>query len=198
MRSNVNEVDGLGIDVKESELPDRRVLPIRRGSALTVAVLGITIAAAVCLISLGASAGRPSADSRTTFLAFARCMRSHGISDFPDPTSDGSLKVTAQVGSNSDLNPNSPAYQTANQACRSLLPGGPNPAQTAQDVAAGVKLAACMRSHGFASFPDPNSQDVFNLNGFDTSSAQYQSAFNTCQTQTNAHGGTFRQNGPGS
>ena len=34
---------------------------------------------------------------------------------------------------------------------------------TAQDLAAGDKLAACMRSHGFPGFPDPTSQNVFDL-----------------------------------
>ena len=47
-------------------------------------------------------------------LQFARCMRSHGVPDFPDPDSTG-LRVDPSMT-------RLPQYQTAYQACRSLLP----------------------------------------------------------------------------
>jgi hypothetical protein len=47
-------------------------------------------------------------------LQFARCMRSHGVPDFPDPDSVG-LRVDPSVT-------HLPQYQTAYQACKSLLP----------------------------------------------------------------------------
>jgi hypothetical protein len=124
-------------------------------------------------------------------------MRSHGISDFPDPNSSG-LKVTAQAGSNSDLNPDDPAFQAASRTCGgSSLPGGSKTPASAKDVAAGVKLAECVRSHGFPSFPDPDSHDVFNVTGIDTSSPPLQSALNTCQAQTGVHRTRFSSR-PGS
>ena len=55
-------------------------------------------------------------------LKMATCMRAHGIKDFPDPTSDGRISISASPGS--DLNPNNPLFQTAQNACASLLPGG--------------------------------------------------------------------------
>lgn len=55
-------------------------------------------------------------------LRFARCMRAHGITDFPDPQSNGDLGVKVQPGS--DLNPRSPQFQSAQTACHSDLPGG--------------------------------------------------------------------------
>jgi hypothetical protein len=134
-------------------------------------------------------------------------MRSHGIKGFPDPSANGSINIgaTAQVGSgggnNSNLNPESPTYQAANQACKSLLPGGSlSGGQLPQNVAAGVKLAACMRSHGFPAFPDPTSQNVFNIpSGIDMSSAAYEAAFSTCQSKAMDHGARFSQQlgGPG-
>lgn len=48
-------------------------------------------------------------------LQFSQCMRSHGLPSFPDPKSNGSLNLGGS-------NPNSPQFQTAFQACRSLLP----------------------------------------------------------------------------
>jgi hypothetical protein len=60
-------------------------------------------------------------------LAFSACMRKHGVKDFPDPTfSGGGVNIGIHVGSgSSDLNPNSPVFQKAQQACGSLLPGKP-------------------------------------------------------------------------
>jgi hypothetical protein len=60
---------------------------------------------------------------------FSKCMRAHGVPDFPDPqTSNGALKIegSASGGTGSppaDLNPDSPVFQKAQKACGSLLPG---------------------------------------------------------------------------
>jgi len=61
-------------------------------------------------------------------LRYARCMRAHGISDFPDPNSQGQLQIKAQPGG--DLDPNNPRYQAANKACQHYqyaLPGSGPP-----------------------------------------------------------------------
>jgi hypothetical protein len=55
-------------------------------------------------------------------LKMATCMRAHGIKDFPDPSADGRISINA--GPNSDLNPNNPLFQTAQNACSHILPGG--------------------------------------------------------------------------
>ena len=47
-------------------------------------------------------------------LQFAKCMRSHGVQNFPDPDING-LSVDPSVT-------HLPQYQTAYQACKSLLP----------------------------------------------------------------------------
>jgi hypothetical protein len=46
-------------------------------------------------------------------LKFAQCMRSHGISDFPD-----SMQITGR----GDLNPDNPPFQAASEACQSVNP----------------------------------------------------------------------------
>lgn len=51
-------------------------------------------------------------------LAFSACMRAHGLKDFPDPTSGG---IRIHVGPGSDLNPNNPTFQGAQQTCQRLL-----------------------------------------------------------------------------
>lgn len=85
-------------------------------------------------------------------LAFARCMRAHGV-NVPDP-SPGGHGIHIQISSG-DLN--SPAFKAAQSACGKLLPGGgPGSGHpTAQDRAAMLRLSQCMRSHGISGFPDP-------------------------------------------
>jgi hypothetical protein len=62
----------------------------------------------------------PSASQKAAALAQARCMRAHGITDFPDPNfSGGGVQVTLGAG----LNPASPAFVQAAKAC-GLADGG--------------------------------------------------------------------------
>ena len=58
-------------------------------------------------------------------LEYARCMRAHGIADFPDPNAEGGISLPAHPGG--DLDSNSPAFQAAQSACQSLRPGSPTP-----------------------------------------------------------------------
>jgi hypothetical protein len=56
-------------------------------------------------------------------LALSRCMRAHGITNFPDPTSNGN-GIGINLGS-AGIDPNSPQYRAAQQACHLLgAPGG--------------------------------------------------------------------------
>lgn len=67
--------------------------------------------------------GRPTpqqqAQMQQKMLAFSKCMRAHGIKDFPDPTNGG---LRLRGGPGSDLNPNDAQFQAAQQACQGNLP----------------------------------------------------------------------------
>jgi hypothetical protein len=57
-------------------------------------------------------------------LKFSECMRSHGVTNFPDPTTkDGGISIRIRAGSGSHLDPMDPVFQAAQKACGS--PGGP-------------------------------------------------------------------------
>lgn len=98
------------------------------------------------------SAGPPNA------LAFAKCMRADGVSNFPDPQPDGggfNFHASAAVIS-------SPAFKAAQAKCHTLLPGplgsaagSFSPQEQAQALAQLRSVAQCMRRHGIADFPDP-------------------------------------------
>jgi hypothetical protein len=172
--------------------------PTRRGTRLAGAVVIATLAplAAACAHSAKNPAGGGSALSGSLSgamaqaMAYSRCMRSHGISDFPDPNGSGrGFSFDMHGGPNSDLNHNNPQFQAANQACQKLLPGGSTaPHQSPQKIAEEARLAACMRSHGFPSFPDPNSQGAFNFSGIDRNLPAFRSALKTCETASGFSG----------
>jgi hypothetical protein len=62
------------------------------------------------------------AEAQQQLLAFSKCMRAHGIKDFPDP-SNGGLQLGGRAGS--DLNPNNTQFQAAQKACQGNLPFKP-------------------------------------------------------------------------
>ncbi len=98
-----------------------------------------------------------SGSSASSGLAFSSCMRSHGVPNFPDPNSQGQI----DIGSSDGINPQSPQFQSAQQACQKLMPNGgkqPTPAQQAQALAAALKMSQCMRAHGITDFPDPSAR----------------------------------------
>lgn len=116
-----------------------------------LAALGCVVAIAAC----GSSSSRTPAPSAhvNQGLKFSACMRSHGVTDFPDPSSGGGIQISPGSG----INPFSPAFKAAQAACRKLLPGpvGGNQHPTAQAIAQMRQISECMRQHGIAGFPDP-------------------------------------------
>jgi len=85
---------------------------------------------------------------------FSACMRKHGITNFPDPSSQGVISIHSGMG----IDPGSPTFQSARSACAKLLPNGgqPTPAQIAQQQQKLLAFATCMRAHGLKDFPDPS------------------------------------------
>jgi hypothetical protein len=62
------------------------------------------------------SPGSGGGDSTQADLAYARCMRQHGI-NMPDPTPDGSLPNRG-----SGVNPDDPKFKAAERACPGFRP----------------------------------------------------------------------------
>ncbi len=119
---------------------------------------------------------------------FAACMRSHGVSDFPDPTlgSNGLPSFT----SNESRPP--PAFQGARKVCGRDLPslGLNTPGGKATADAEALRYAVCMRSNGVPSFPDPNGKGVLVIQTGDVqpSSPAFQKAQTACKSLDNGFG----------
>ncbi len=128
------------------------------------AVAAFAVLAAGC--GGGGSSGAAGATSSTTAgggtqsaaLAFARCLRSHGLPNWPDPTSGGVFDKSKLRQTGYSV---SQVRAVEDGPCKHLLPSGPpqGPTITAADRTDYLKAAACMRSHGYPDFPDPTFQN---------------------------------------
>lgn len=64
-------------------------------------------------------------------LANARCMREHGVENFPDPTFDANGGARMKI--DKSVNPESPTFQAAQKACSKLMSGGPSTTTAGED-----------------------------------------------------------------
>ena len=115
-----------------------------------------SLAAVVCgLLIVACGSAHKAAHSRSASYAhelkYSDCMRSHGVSNFPDPAVGGGFDMRA-LGT--ELS--SPAFGSAQKACAKLQPGGSRPPRiTSHQIYEMAAKASCIRRHGFFNFPDP-------------------------------------------
>jgi hypothetical protein len=101
------------------------------------------------------SGGNNTAANLAQAVKFSQCMRTNGVSQFPDPDASGALTIDGVVNGSS-LDPNSATFQQAISACKNLEPPGfMGQTRTAQQQKAALQFAQCMRDNGVADFPDP-------------------------------------------
>jgi hypothetical protein len=119
-------------------------------------------------------------------LDFSRCMRSHGVPNFPDPDGSGLLPKNQLA----DLAASNPQFPAAHRACEHLLPNGgqPTQAQVQQAWNDMRTFARCMRSHGVPNWPDPaptSQQDqrpfFYTPDSIDPNAPQIIAKIHTCQ-----------------
>ncbi len=145
--------------------PGRRLGPRRRGPRRARAASVITVIAAAALLAAACSGspsstgsgGSPTAGgsaNSSSAVAYSRCVRAHGVPNFPDPDSNGQIPKEAAVRALREVSDS--RAKAATHACANLNPAGQgSPTLTAQEQQDYLKAAACMRSHGITSFPDP-------------------------------------------
>jgi hypothetical protein len=158
-----------------------------RSAGLLVALAVLALGVAGCgdssdsSSSGSAASGGGSSDS-TKLVQYAQCMRKNGVPSFPDPV-NGQLNL--QVTPGGALDPSSPQWKAAQQACKSLEPPGlqSGSAQSNQQQSQALKFAACMRKNGVPNFPDPQLEGGGFIvgEGVDSNSPQFQSALTACR-----------------
>ena len=113
---------------------------------------GVAALASILVLAACGGSSKPQVHNHANvFIAFSKCMRAHGVTNFPDPTGHG-----INIGG-TGIDPRSPAFQAAQKVCFKLLPGGgpqSHPA-SAQQIKQADQTAQCMREHGITGYPDP-------------------------------------------
>lgn len=141
-------------------------------------------------------------------LAFARCMREHGI-DMPDPDTSGgngvvTFSASAAVGEGGKLDPESNKFEEANEACKHLMgdagPQNMSPEQQQEMQDQALAFARCMRDHG-VNMPDPTFGGKGEMmmkigpdDGLDPEDPKFQDAQQACGSAFGPGGG---KGGPG-
>jgi hypothetical protein len=156
----------------------------RRTACLAVALAGTVLLTAAC----GGSPGPAASPSRLYHqsLSYSRCMRSHGVPDFP---------ILRQRPGGTLIHPVSPppgmltapGYDAAFRACLKLAVVGGGSAERYQTSALkGLKQSECMRAHGISGYPSPGALDGglhepdFTAIGLDPHTPRFQAAGRAC------------------
>jgi hypothetical protein len=157
-----------------------------RGLAVAAAI-GLSLLASACGSSGAkvAQVGTGSTNLRPPPQTFSACMRSHGVPNFPDANTEGSINAAG-------IDETSPAFRTAYHSCRGRLQGRRRPVHgqsTPELQRQLLAFAKCMRSHGVPKFPDP----IFHPDGRveigvpqDPNSPSFIAAANACRSKLSA------------
>jgi hypothetical protein len=126
-------------------------------------LLPLAALALVALIGAGCGGnddrgGNANAATQEKAVRFAECMRENGVSQFPDPDASGQLTIDG-VLNGSSIDPDSPTWNAAIDACKDLQPPGftGGGERSSGEQSAALRFAQCVREHGVPDFPDPAS-----------------------------------------
>jgi hypothetical protein len=141
----------------------------RRRPLATVALIAMVALIGACGSTAptgsGSSGGDDTAANAQKAVKFAKCMRSNGVSDFPDPGASGGFTIDG-IANGSSLDPSTPTFRQAISACKNLEPAGfTGSKRSPQQMLAALKFAQCIRENGVNDFPDPvNGQPLVDTN----------------------------------
>jgi hypothetical protein len=161
----------------------------RRRAAAACVLAGAALLVAACgggSHPAAANSGSGQLSARSVDV-FAACIRSHGVPGFyfsRTPPAN-STALTLRLGPWIAPDPGSAQFQAASKACRRLFPGGPPGPITQQQKEQMLRFAACIRAHGYPSYPDPQFPSGGGVmrpqpTGIDISSPRFQATAQTC------------------
>lgn len=146
----------------------------RPGAARTVAVLVAATVVSILAVACGGPSSTAAGTNTTTNSAsgvgYSRCMRDHGVPNFPDPP-PGNPGAIAKADA-AQLGVSTTQLQAAQQACSDLIPVTGDTAEQQQETQCAMArdcsqavvaqwmsglrtLAQCLRTHGLPNWPDP-------------------------------------------
>lgn len=151
----------------------RRGSRLRRDGCIVAVLLCLATFAAACGGSQGSASGPPRSP-----LAFAQCMRAHGVPNFPDPNNNGRFNLAG-------IDTASPQVVRASEACGGQI-ASTSSGQESQGIAQRLKFSRCMRKHGVTNFPDPpppsaKGANSVHVQGSSGEAPVFQRALTTCR-----------------
>jgi hypothetical protein len=156
---------------------------------------GVASLAATSTTAPATTARTDGASSGGELVEYATCMRSHGVSNFPDSASFASSTdiraAKGQMARISQSQSSSPTFEAAQRACAKYYrPTAPLPHVSPQEMQKLLAVSRCMRAHGVPSFPDPNptTGELNTPAGLDKSAPQVLAALRACSALGRAAG----------
>jgi hypothetical protein len=150
-------------------------------------------------VNAGANKGKTTTttkpvDDETARVAFTKCLREHGVQVDDAPAGmvkgrPGSASGKQQGGIRIEAK-DAKKMEAASKACQKYAPnGGQPPKLDPKQIEAVRKMAACMRSHGVPSFPDPDKNGMLKIEfnkgksdpSMDPENATFQKAMEACR-----------------
>jgi hypothetical protein len=126
---------------------------------------------------------------------YSSCMRSHGVTSFPDPAAFGSSAgIRAAKGRMAQIaasEVSSATFQKAQRDCAKYYGPPTQPAHVSrQEIQKLLAVSRCMRAHGIPDFPDPNpiTGHLGTAAGIDETSPQVLAALRACSALGRAAG----------
>lgn len=156
-------------------------------SLVLIAIASLLLTA--CGSSSGSRSAGASASNSPAAAAFnyARCMRKHGVSGYPDPqvttNPDGSVAMAVAGPSSSTA---APAFEAAQKGCSAILLAASSAnGHSGPSKQAFLAFAHCLHTHGILDFPDPNTQgqitgQMIRASGVDLKAASFTTAADAC------------------
>jgi hypothetical protein len=162
------------------------------GGSPNAGVAGLSTTTTAAPVATGVTS---SVSSGGSLVEFATCMRSHGVSNFPDSASLGSsASIKAAKGEISritNIEGSSSTFEAATRACAKYAPTTAPPQHVSpQEMQKLLAVSRCMRTHGVPNFPDPNPTTgaLNNPAGIDKNSPQVLAALQACRSLGEAAG----------
>jgi hypothetical protein len=140
---------------------------VMRTAVVIIAAASLALLAAACGGSSSSAGSGDASDAggsvNSMALAYSRCVRSHGVPNFPDPPSSGAVPK----GDAQHFGVSAARLQAAQAACQHLYPTTSGSIQECETTGVCPQIvvqhaltvmrryARCMRSHGVPNWPDP-------------------------------------------
>jgi hypothetical protein len=166
--------------------PSVRLLLLPALCAIALGACGSARPAAMTVPSAPGASQRPAgaqSDGLTAWRAAVACARQHGMPGLPDPVIGADGRVSLPGYARIPTPPPAVKSACAAQIRAIQSTGSTDATESASDISALLRVAACLRTHGYPHWPDPNGRGEFYVRSADAGTpAQFSRAMAACNS----------------